>query len=411
MSSYISSLFLVVFFVLPFPTQAQPAPGHEALMADIVYLSADLLTGRGTGTTGEDLAASYIAHRFEDLGLEPAFAEDSWYQPFSFSFNPNPHAADDQKISISGKNVGAWIDNGQPYTIVVGAHYDHLGMGSTGSRAPGQHEIHNGADDNASGVAGMLEIARLLRDKEIPANVLFVAFSGEEYGLMGSKAFLESSPIDLKMMSYMLNLDMVGRLNDEQTLVINGTGTSPSWSVLDDLAEKHGLNLSKHESGLGASDHTSFYLKDIPALHFFTGQHAEYHKPEDDSELINYRGVADISEFAVALVEAVSSTEPLAFTATKDAQQGRTMTAMKVTLGIMPDYVYDGEGLRIDAVLEDRPAKTAGMEGGDILIQLGEKEIKDVYAYMEALGALDKGMVVDAVVLRGEKEIKMKVTF
>ena len=380
-------------------------------MADVVYLSSDLLTGRGTGTSGEELAASYIAYRFEELGLEPAFADESWYQSFSFSYNPNPHATEDQKISVSGRNVAGWIDNGQSQTVVIGAHYDHLGMGSFGSRAPGQHAIHNGADDNASGVAGMLEIARLLQDNTLPANFLFVAFSGEEYGLMGSKAFLESSPINPESISYMLNLDMVGRMNAENTLVVNGTGTSPSWSVLDELAEEQGLNLSKHESGLGASDHTSFYLKDIPALHFFTGQHAEYHKPEDDSELINYRGIKDISLFAVRLMEAVSSPEQLTFTATKDEQQGRTMTAMKVTLGIMPDYVYDGEGLRIDAVLDDRPAKNAGMEGGDILIQLGENEIKDVYAYMEALGAMDKGMEVEAVVLRGEEEIKMMVKF
>ena len=383
----------------------------EDLRIDVAYLSADLLEGRETGTPGEALAAQYIARRFEALGLLPA-AEGSWFQPFDFRYSANPHAAAGEGEPRTGRNVVGLLNHGAARTVVIGAHYDHLGYGGFGSRQPGDSLIHNGADDNASGVAALFEIARQLRTSEARHNnYLFVAFSGEELGLFGSKFFVEMPARPLDELNYMINLDMVGRLNAARTLAANGTGTSPAWAAaIEKAAAENSLNVTRHESGLGPSDHASFYLKDLPVLHLFTGQHAEYHKPDDDSHLINYSGLMDVASFAVDVIEALDDDGALAFTKTKDESQNRQM-AFKVGLGIMPDYVYDGEGLRIDAVLDDRAAARAGLQDGDILIRLGDTEIIDVYTYMEALGQFEKGSVTTAAVRRGDEVIEAEIRF
>ncbi len=386
------------------------APEIQQLQVDVVYLSADLMMGRETGTAGESLAAQYLASRFEALGLTPR-GTDGWMQPFDFTFSTNPHAAPGSGEARTGTNVVGFMDNGADRTVVIGAHFDHLGQGHFGSRQPGEPAIHNGADDNASGVAGVLEIARQLKQSEAKANnYLFIGFSGEELGLYGSKHFIDQPTVDQASINYMINLDMVGRLNKDGILAVNGTGTSPAWDQALEEARPDAIDIKKHESGVGASDHTSFYLKDIPALHFFTGQHQDYHKASDDSELINYAGIHTVASYIVDLIETLDAEGELAFTKTKDDNQ-RMASSFKVTLGIMPDYVSDEEGVRIDAVLADRPAANAGLENGDIILKLGDLDIENINDYMKALGQFEKGQKVKAVVKRGDKELEKEIVF
>jgi hypothetical protein len=397
--------------------QAQSAPlGDETalhdLRVDVGYLSADLLEGRETGTTGERLAAQYLMERFEELRLAPGL-NDTWIQPFDFRYSPNPHAPPGEGTPRTGRNVVARLDRGAERTIVVGAHYDHLGYGGVGSRAPGDSLIHNGADDNASGVAALLEIARQLQASDARShNVLFVAFSGEELGLYGSKHFVEAMPVPAEQVSYMINLDMVGRLGPERRLVVSGTGTSPAWSAaLDAAAEATTLTLATDPSGLGASDHSSFYLEDIPAVHLFTGAHDDYHTPADDSHRIDYEGLHDVATFAVRLVEELDDDGSFPFTETDNERSGRQM-AFEVSLGIMPDYVFEGEGMRIDAVTDDDgPAGRAGLQEGDVIVRLGGTDIDDIYAYMDALGQLEPGDTATVTVQRGDETIERDIRF
>lgn len=382
----------------------------QQLEVDVIYLSSDYLEGRETGTEGEQKAAMYLASRFEGLGLMPKGTE-GWMQTFGFKHSSNPHAAPGSGEARKGTNVIGYIDNDAATTVVIGAHYDHLGHGYFGSRQPGQHDIHNGADDNASGVAGILAIASQLKESEARNNnYLFIGFSGEEMGLYGSKYFVKNATVDAEDINYMINLDMVGRLNEEGVLAVNGTGTSPVWDKVLEEAKPEGIDVKKHESGVGASDHTSFYLEGMPALHFFTGQHDDYHKASDDSELINYEGIQHISNYIVDMIEALDEDGKIEFVKTKDDNQ-RMASSFKVTMGIMPDYVADGVGVRIDAVMDNRPAANAGLEGGDIIRKIGELDIKDINDYMKALGMFEKGQKTTVVVKRGAEMVEKELVF
>ncbi|MCB0517945.1 MAG: M20/M25/M40 family metallo-hydrolase [Lewinellaceae bacterium] len=382
----------------------------QHLRVDVVYLASNMLEGRETGKKGESLAAQYIAERFAQAGLQPKGNNGTWYHTFDFKYNTHPHGGGEEE-NRTGTNVVGFLDNGAATTVVIGAHYDHLGMGLEGSSLnAGEPAIHNGADDNASGVAAMLLLAGYLKNSSAKHNnYLFIAFSGEEMGLFGSKNFVNAPTIDLDKVNYMLNMDMVGRLNEEKVLAINGAGTSPAWKDALEKISQNGIKVKTTDSGVGPSDHTSFYLKDIPVLHFFTGQHSDYHKPSDDSELVNYEGIFDVANFMLQLIEQLDNTGKLAFTKTKDEQQ--QAASFKVTLGVMPDYVYDGEGMRIDAVLDDRPAKKAGLEGGDVIIQIGDKEVKNIYDYMDGLALYKKGDKTKVKVKRKNKTIEKEVEF
>ncbi|MDZ4698312.1 MAG: M28 family peptidase [Rhodothermales bacterium] len=394
------------------PAHAQPAPDAlQDLRVDVVYLASDLLEGRQTGTPGEALAAQYIASRFEEIGLT-TLGSEGWLQPFTFHYSDNPHAPAGSGEERIGHNVVGYLDRGAATTVIIGAHYDHLGHGGFGSREPDSDAIHNGADDNASGTAVLIELARRLAASPLAGNnYVFIAFSGEEMGLYGSKYFANNPALPLVQVNYMLNMDMVGRLNAEKVLAVNGTGTSPAWDgVLDGFAHT-GLQVRKHASGIGASDHTSFYLQNLPVLHFFTGQHQEYHKPADDSELINYEGMHEVTGFIMGLIEALDGDDKLAFSETKDEDQGRAAASFKVSMGIMPDYVAEGTGVRVDAVIGGRPAAEAGLEKGDIIVKMDEVEIVDINAYMQALATYEKGDKATVVVKRGAETLTKNVQF
>ena len=257
---------------------------------DVNYLADNKLEGRKTGSKGEQIAADYIANRFKSLKIKTK-GTNAYFQDFSFNNPSNPHGQvlfdeTENDTMISSKNVIGYIDNNAEHTVVIGAHYDHLGYGGEGSLYVGS-EIHNGADDNASGTALMLDLANQLKFNNRNNNYLFIAFSGEEMGLLGSNYFVKNPTIDLSSINYMINLDMVGRLKEDKSLAIYGVGTSPIFKQTINSNNKS-FNVIENESGVGPSDHTSFYINDIPVLHFFTGQHSDYHKPSDDSEKINF---------------------------------------------------------------------------------------------------------------------------
>ncbi|SEI75109.1 PDZ domain-containing protein [Dyadobacter koreensis] len=378
----------------------------------IDLLASDEFEGRGTATLGEIKAANYIAGLFKKSGLKPAGTEGTYFQPFQLTAG-----VDGVSHKMTARNVVGFLDNGAEKTIVIGGHYDHLGKGyQSGSLSPdSKNYIHNGADDNASGTAGVIELARYFSSNPAKEkhNFLFIAFSGEELGLLGSKHFTESPTIPLTSVSAMINMDMIGRLNDEKGLIISGWGTSPAWGrIIPDLARKQGLKYTIDSSGVGASDHTSFYLKNIPVLQFFTGVHSDYHKISDDAQKINAEGEVKILKLISDMVEKLDSeqTEP-AFSTAGNPHQGSTTSNFKVTLGVMPDYSFSGKGLKIDAVSKARPAEIAGILAGDVIIKLAGKTINTIYDYMEVLGEYEKGQQVEAEFLRGTEKKVAKVTF
>tara|TARA_A100000171_G_scaffold49869_2_gene59883 strand:+ start:2095 stop:3333 length:1239 start_codon:yes stop_codon:yes gene_type:complete len=376
---------------------------RTSIEKDIAYLADDKLEGRAIGTEGEQLAAEYIAAAFKKYGLEPK-GTDGYMQPFNVKKATNPHeeaVIGDAEGGITGRNVVGYIDNGAENTVVIGAHFDHLGYGEEGSLYRGDKAIHNGADDNASGTAAMIQLARILKNKGKAKNYLFMAFSGEENGLWGSNYFSKNSTIDLGSVDYMINMDMVGRMNEEKTLAINGVGTSPVWMDKIEAANTDTLKLVTSESGIGPSDHTSFYLQDLPVLHFFTGQHEDYHRPSDDADKINYHGIVKVVRLIERLVLSLDQEEKIAFTKTKD--ESGDSPRFTVSLGVVPDYLYDGQGMRIDGVSEDKPAQKAGMQKGDIVMKLGDSTIVDMMSYMRALAAFQLGDETKVEFKRGEE--------
>lgn len=320
-------------------------------------------------------------------------------------------SAELSSIEKTGHNVAGMIDNRAKTTVVIGAHYDHLGWGEEGSLYRGEKAIHNGADDNASGVALMLEFAKKIKASPLKNNnYLFLAFSGEELGLFGSKKFTEQLGAEVKNINYMLNYDMVGRLNpNEKHLQVNGYGTSPAWKALMRIPTDSIL-LKTSDSGVGPSDHTSFYLKDIPVLHFFTGAHEDYHKPGDDAEFVNYAGIAEVLGLSYALVDSLNDDGKISFTAVA-ADTNQAAPKFTVTLGVIPDYIFSGEGMRIDGITEGKPASKAGMQKGDIVIQMGAHKVSDMMSYMQALAKFRKGDSTTVIALREGKPLEFIITF
>lgn len=316
-----------------------------------------------------------------------------------------------QNKVTTGHNVVGVINNNAKDYIVIGAHYDHLGYGlDHNSLYTGSPMIHNGADDNASGVAGMLELARYLKGSALRAhNYIFVAFSGEELGLYGSKFFVKNSPVPVSNFNFMVNLDMIGRLNPEtKGLNIGGYGTSPFWAEsLKDI--DNSFSIKYDTSGVGPSDHTSFYYSDVPVLFFFTGAHSDYHKPTDDADKINLAGEISILNFIKQILIKANYENKIAFTKTREVATGKN--TFKVSLGVMPDYTYNGAGVLIDGVTEGKAAQRAGLQKGDVLLQLGAFPFTDVQSYMNALNKFDKGESTTLKYKRGDQVMETPVTF
>ncbi len=377
--------------------------------ADVTYLAHDSLEGREVGTKGELIAADYIAKRMKENGLAPKGNDDSYFQLFTRNMKAHPHDTAGTGETIEGRNVLGFIDNGAEKTIVIGAHYDHLGYGEEGSLADSAGQIHNGADDNASGVSAMLGLAKKLKGKKLNTNVLFIAFTGEEKGLWGSNYFVKNATVPTTEIAYMINMDMVGRLDTNNRLAIYGIGTSPLFKPILDSCNTFGFQSKFDSSGVGPSDHTSFYLEDVPVLHFFTGQHKDYHKPTDDTEFINFEGIEKVANYIEKVIVSLNTYDAIPFTKTKEKSE--KARAFKVTLGVIPDYLFDGNGMRIDGVKEDRPASKAGIIKGDIVVKMGEFEVKSMKDYMNCLSKFEKESTHKVVVLRENEQLEMDVTF
>ncbi len=338
----------------------------------------------------------------------------------------DPYATLDIKLKTdvvaktrSGSNVVGYIDNGAAHTVILGAHFDHLGMGEDGnSMVRNVAEIHNGADDNASGTAAMIELARMLKGSKLKGNnYLFIAFSGEELGLYGSKYFTENPTIDLSKVSYMINMDMLGRLNGTTpTLTVGGYGTSPAWSAAYTVKGKKGLYAGPLQykfdsSGTGPSDHTSFYRKNIPVLFYFTGLHSDYHRPGDDADKVNYTGQMHIVKHIYSVIEAAAGESgKLAFTPTREVQMS-TGSRFSVSLGIMPDYTYSGTGVKVDGISEGKAAQKAGIQQGDVITKLGTHNISSMEAYMQALSKFKAGDATTVEYTRGAEKKKASIVF
>ncbi len=404
---------LLLAFLAAQHLQAQQTISEKQLRKNVEYLADDKLKGRGTGTDDEIKAAKRIAKEFKKIGLKPKGDNGDYYHVFGFKKSSDPHGSTDAASpQLYGRNVAGFLDNSAPYTIVIGAHFDHLGLGDQGGslEANSVGQIHNGADDNASGTAGMIEMARYFANNGVKENhnFLFLAFSAEELGLIGSKKYTENPTIDLSTVSFMLNMDMIGRLNEQKSLVVGGVGTAPDFvPIFNNL--KGDFKMKLDSAGIGPSDHTSFYLKNIPVLFFFTGQHKDYHKPSDDADKVNYAGIIEVLNLGIKAITQLDKTPKLTFQETKSNQTNNT--SFKVTLGIMPDYAFDGEGVHVDGVTDGRPAAGAGVKKGDVITGLGDLPVKSMQDYMKALGAFNKGDTTTVTVVRGAETLKMPITF
>jgi Zn-dependent M28 family amino/carboxypeptidase len=401
---------LTLSLLISFSVSSQQT-NQESFKKDVEYLASEKLEGRFPGTNGEQLAANYIAEKFEKFGLTKL--TDSYFQSFNFTLPSSPHEEvkfnQDTDTKINAKNIIAFIDNKKKNTVIIGAHYDHIGYGGQYSLDRGINEIHNGADDNASGTAMLLSLAKQLNNKnDLENNYLFIAFSAEELGLIGSRYFVNSDIFNKESINFMINLDMVGRLNAEKELSIFGVGTSSIFKqVVNSLNNNFKLKII--EDGTGPSDHTSFYNKDIPVLFFHTGSHENYHRPSDDVNLINYKGMSEISNYIIDIIDELETYNKLEFKETISNQP--TVARFNVSLRVMPDYVFEGDGMKASQIIKGGPADDAGLIDGDVIIMLGENEVKDVYDYMNSLSKFEKGDSTKVIVLRSGKKLEFEVKF
>jgi Zn-dependent M28 family amino/carboxypeptidase len=399
------------------PLAPDPDANAANIQRDIVFLASDALEGRLTGTPGNDSAAAYIARRYRAMKLRAPVA--GYVQAFDALSAEDAHLG--RTAPRHSQNVVAVVDGSEPRLrgqyIVVGAHYDHLGRSSDFALDPeAKDAIRNGADDNASGTAAVMELARMFKARPAKRSVMFVNFSGEELGLLGSHWFAEHAPAPLDSVPLMVNFDMVGRLRDNK-LIVYGRGTAKELasmvdSVNNTVLDAH-FSISGSDDGFGPSDHSSFYAKDVPVLHFFTDIHDDYHRATDDADKINSAGEARVVDLAAAVIRAAADREARP-TFVRMAPPARTMTTREgaqVYLGSVPDMAAANvPGLKLTGVRPGSPADLAGLKAGDIVVELGGVPVKDLYAYSEALYAHKPGDKIAIVVVRDGKRIELTAT-
>ncbi|MFC2111234.1 M28 family peptidase [Bacteroidota bacterium] len=310
-----------------------------------------------------------------------------------------------------GYNIVGRINNNSERTIVIGAHYDHLGTGGGLSRYKGDPSIHNGADDNASGVAAVIEVARFISaQKDLTANYIFAAFSAEEKGLLGSNHLVKSDELDIEKVICMINFDMLGRVDSaSKNLTIMGVGTSTIWDTLLTNPKDGSLQIVKSKSGVAGSDQLPFYLADKPVLFFFTGIHSDYHNPTDDFEKLNFSGEVDIIRYTENLILKLDKLNEIAFVKASGSEENKPSRYKGPTLGVVPDHGYAGKGMGISEVMDDRPAFNAGIQKGDIILKISDYDVENIRGYMGALSHFKKGDKVIVKIQRGEQIIEKDV--
>ena len=371
----------------------------------------------------QNMKRSFVDQLFKSEGL--SFSDyqkkiDATKKPASFAFKNAKATLSTgvKEIVNQGRNVAGMIEGSDPTLkneyIVIGAHYDHLGIDQLkeSSMYKGKEPmIHHGADDNASGTSGLLEIAEKFGSikERVKRSIIFVAFSGEELGILGSTYFTNNSPVPLDKIVAMLNMDMIGRLNDENSLTIIGAGTSSEWKPLLTEKNKYGFKLGFNDSGSGGSDHQAFTNKNIPVLFFFTGTHSDYHKPSDTADKINNEGEARVVNYVYDVADNLdlATKRPDFVKVEEPANRGEMRT--RVTVGTVPEFGYNGNGYKISGVTEGGPAAKAGLKAEDIIIKFGPKPVNNIYDFMYAIGDYKAGDKVDVIVLREGKEVKINV--
>lgn len=399
-------------------TCPDPAPltsGASLPFSAVRYLADDGLMGRLAGSDAERCAGEFIAREFARIGLTPGGENGTFFQSLDLASVLNPHAP-----GGTGRNVIATLEGADPELkrewLVVGAHYDHLGEGGgPNSLAPGERAIHNGADDNASGVGAMLWVAERLAAGPRPArSVAFIAFTGEESGLLGSAHFMKSPTTGADPIVGMINLDMVGRLHGG-TLLVFGVGTAVEWNALvEPAAARAGVAIATKGDGYGPSDHTSFYLKDVPVLHFFTNTHGDYHKPGDDWDKIDTKGLTAVATIVADVALAAANSRPKLTLVRGAGEPPKPMSGTSggagAWLGSVPDFSPVERGVKLSGVTQGSPAALAGIRAGDVLVGLGAHDVADLQAMTTALRAHKPGDVVDVHVLRGGERLSLTVT-
>lgn len=392
------------------------------------YLKEDKLIefkyDRGGEVTGMAIVSA-MKNVIEELFASQNLSFEEHYQKIIETKKPASFKLENTYASISTEvigiediswNVAGYLEGNDPSYkeeyIIIGGHYDHLGMGGEGSLYRGDDpQIHNGADDNASGTTGVLELAEKFSSEKgkLSRSIIFITFSGEEMGLLGSNYFVNNMPYPSEDMICMVNMDMIGRLNDENSLIVYGTGTSSNWEDILNENNTYSLNLTFNEEGYGPSDHSSFYGKKIPVLFFFTGTHEDYHRPSDDADKINSSGEETVLKYIYDVTSDIERAEERPDYLRVERKDKGPVRMGKVWVGTIPDFASNVDGYKISGVSEGSPAENAGLEGGDIIIKFGEKKISNIYDFTYAIGDYVPGDVVDIVVIRGEEEITFTV--
>jgi len=341
---------------------------------------------------------------------------DSLQQQISSTTKPNSFLIPDTELRLATEvrpirrvaaNVIGILRGSDPVlqnqAVVIGAHYDHLGRSSEKAQdAELGNVIHNGADDNASGTAGVLELAQYFSGQSTPLkrSVLFMAFAGEELGVLGSSYYVDQPRFPLENTTTMINMDMIGRMKDS-SLVVEGVGTSPAFAaLLQRLSSDQRFHLKPKAEGLGPSDHSSFYKKDIPVLFFFTGLHDDYHRATDDADKINARAEAEIVKLVSNFVLEIANSDSVPLFTKAEPDQRRQVRGFRVSLGTIPDYAAEVEGVKLSGVRQGGAADQAGLRAGDIIVKFGDIEIKNIYDYTYALSEFSPGQEVEVQILR-----------
>lgn len=408
-------LFLALTLVLQVHAQKQ-----DEMKKAVEYLASQELGGRYPATIGDTLASDFIVGELRSLKLKPIVKGKKKKGYFhDFTYGKTEKRTTHNIIAVL---LGTDKRLRNEY-IVVGSHYDHLGLGGegSGSRRPDTIAVHPGADDNASGDAVVLQLAKHFKKVRSPRSIIFAFFGAEEQGLVGSKFFLEwmnkegekriNLPANKKNIVAMVNLDMVGRMRDN-AMSVSGTGTSSGFkAIVENIAEQTGLHVTCIADGYGPSDHASFVAAEIPVLFLTTGGHMEYHTPGDVPSTLNYDGMQQTLEFTQELITRLAEMPETPDYINVPSSQKMSHAKFKVTLGLMPDVMgaSDKPGLRADIVVAGKPAHNAGIRSGDIIQEIDGKPLKDIEEYMERLSELKAGTTIPVKVLRGEETIVFQV--
>jgi hypothetical protein len=379
--------------------------------ADIQTLADDDMQGRGLGTAGHEAAAEYIAEQFHAAGLEPAGDDDSYFQSFTVK--------DENDKDVTVRNVLGVIPGSNTewnnQSVVLSAHYDHLGLGWPDAKADNKGQIHNGADDNASGVAVMLELARTLGKSMEPARpVVFAAFTAEEAGLLGARHYvknMERFPANKVMGN--LNIDTVGRLGDNKLLVL-GSSSAREWKfIFMGASFVTGVQTEMPTQDIDSSDQVAFIEAGVPAVQFFAGASPDYHKPSDTADKLDINGLVKVAAIVREGVEYLAERpEPMEFKGSTEKPTGGKPAAGERTAstGLMPDFAFSGKGVSIGAVGDDTPAKNAGLMKGDVITAINGSQVDDLRSYSNMLKQLAPGDVIEVDYTRDGEEKTTSLT-